>query len=255
MKKTLLIFVCALVFSSASIAQKQQSAKKVVSPRDATLTVSRIIEHFIQAAGGRTAWLGVKSQYGRGTIYVNSQVVGSVEVYVKAPNKALSIFRLPGGETRNGFDGERSWTRLPRAAAKYDPPEMQELRRCDSDMYKYLNFEKHFPRAKLIGKADVDGIPAYELDAIRADGKFPEKLYFDIRSGFLLRRDSVSLDATSSTLYYGDYREVDGIKMSFSQRIVLGQLVYESRVLEIKNNIQIDDAIFDLPPDDQKTAE
>jgi hypothetical protein len=103
--------------------------------------VSQIIEHFIKAIGGRTAWLKVKTQYAAGIIEVPSTGnKGTYEVYSKAPTKSLAIMRFTNGEFRFGFDGQKSWRQAQHDEAQYDPPEKQEASRRDSDFYKYLNF-------------------------------------------------------------------------------------------------------------------
>jgi hypothetical protein len=110
---------------------------------------------------------------------------------------------------------------------------------------------KHFPNAKVVRVEDIDGEKAYVVEAIPVGEKLPELLYFNVRNGLLVRRDTSSVDnvgkKTTDIQYYDDYREVDGIKVAFSQRIIQSGIVILSKHTEVKNNITIDDAMFNPP--------
>ncbi len=216
-----------------------------------TPTALEIVERSIQAVGGRDAWLKTKTQYAAATL----EVVGSenkitVEIYSKAPNLGLMIMKLGDNIlSRSWSDGEKSWSQIREGKIEDDPPEKQTgQKKRDSDFYKYLNFKKHFPICKVIGIKEVEGAKAYLIEATPAGEKFPERLYFDVRTGFLLLRDTGHEDSegkkTEDLVYYYDYGEVDGVKVAFRLRMVQGDTTILAKVTNVKNNLPMDDAIF-----------
>lgn len=244
-----------IIFSTLSQATGVASNPRLdlgSNERSQLPTVSQVIERFLRAVGGRAAWLKVKTQYAAGTIEVPATGnKGTYEVFSTAPYKVLTILRFTTGEFRFGFDGKKSWTQAQQGQARYDPPEKQAASRRDLDFYKYLNFKQHFPSAGVTGIEEVEGAKAYVVEAIPAGEKLPERLYFNISTGLLVRRNTFSEDSagrkTMDTQYYDDYRQVDGIKAAFSQRIIQGGVTILTKHTEFKNNIPIDDAIFNLP--------
>jgi hypothetical protein len=118
-----------------------------------TPTALEIVERFIQAVGGRDAWLKTKTQYAAGTL----EVIGSdnkitVELYAKAPNLGLTIMKMGNNIINSfGFDGEKAWIQTQEGKIQDVPPEMQAGQKRDSDLYKYLHFKEHFPDSKVIG--------------------------------------------------------------------------------------------------------
>jgi len=94
-------------------------------------------------------------------------------------------------------------------------------------------------------------------------------MYFDTETGLLVRRDanqriqSLNIGAdgvvqrrfsyTEGLTYFGDYREVEGVKQPFlvNSTLLIGpqkipQLVTE-RIYEIRHNIPVDSARFEMP--------
>ena len=220
-----------------------------------TPSASKVVERFIEAVGGRSAWLKINSQFAAGHLEVlGGGRTATYEVYSKTPNQSLLVMkRSSGGEIKLGFDGQRAWHQIGRYEAQYEPPEKQAARKRDSDFFKYLNFEKHFPRAKVTGIGDVEGSQAYIVEAFPAGGKFPERLYFEVGTGLLVRSDTYT-DETGGragplliVTYYLDYRAVAGIKVAFVLVINQPDVTIISRHSRVENNLVIDDTTFRKP--------
>jgi hypothetical protein len=101
------------------------------------------------------------------------------------------------------------------------------------------------------GIEEVEGAKAYVVEATPAGEELPERLYFNVHTGLLVLRDTSHEDSDGKKvpdmLYYDDYREVDGIKVAFSLRIVQGNITVMTKQTEVKNNFAMDDLIFNLP--------
>jgi zinc protease len=215
-----------------------------------TPTALEIVERFIQAVGGRDAWLKIKTQYATGTIEVKgSDNKITVEIYGKAPNLVLTEMKMGNSIiSRVGFDGEKGWNQAQNGNIQSIAPEKQASQKRDSDLYKYLHFKEHFPDSKVVGIKEVEGAKAYLIEAIPAGEKFPERLYFDVSTGFLLLRDTGHEDGegkrTADLVYSYDYEEVDGVKLPFRLKILQGDTTILAKITNVKNNLPLDDAIF-----------
>jgi hypothetical protein len=178
-------------------------------------------------------------------------VKGTFESYAKATNQSFLVMKFPGAEIRTGFDGKKSWTQIGQDPAQYDPPEKQRPNQPEHDFHKYLNFKKHYPNAKVLGIEEVEGVKAYVVQAAWVSGRHPQKFFFDIKTGLLILRDDgyVGEDGVKkvSLMYYSDYRQVGGVKLACGLRIVQDDIVLITKYLEVKHNIAIPDAIFNLP--------
>lgn len=247
-----LILIIVSAHSPVTAVASNRGLDYRINQRGRTPTVSQVVERFLRAVGGRAAWLKIKTQYAEGTIEVPATGnKGRFKAYLKAPTKSLVIMKFASGEFRVGFDGQRSWSQGQAGGAQYDPPAKETASKRDHDFYKYLNFKQHFPNAKVTGVEEVEGQKAYVVEAMPVDEKLPERLYFNIVSGLLVRRDT-SREAgegkeTIDIQYYDDYRVVDGIKVAFGQRIIQGDVTIVTRDTEVRNNLVMDDAIFNLP--------
>jgi hypothetical protein len=247
-----LILIIISALSQAPTGASNRGLDYSINQRSGTPTVRQVIERFLQAVGGRASWLKIKTQYAAGIIEVPA--TGNkctFEAYLKAPNKSLVIMRFASGEFRAGFDGQRSWSQAQQGGAQYDPPAKQAASKRDKDFYKYLNFKQHFPNARVTGIEEVEGAKAYVVEAMPVNEKLPERLYFNIGSGLLVRRDIIREDGegkkTTDIQYYDDYRELDGIKVSFGQRLIQSNITVVTIYTEFKNNLVLDDAIFNMP--------
>lgn len=79
-----------------------------------TPSASKVVERFIEAVGGRSAWLKITSQFAAGHL----EVLGGgrtemYEVYTKPPNQSLVVMRRSSrGEIKMGFDANEPGIKL-----------------------------------------------------------------------------------------------------------------------------------------------
>ena len=91
---------------------------------------------------------------------------------------------------------------------------------------------------------------AYVIEAKPASGP-SEKLFFDVRTGLLVRRYTESdtfLGKLPLQTDYEDYREVDGIKQPFLIHWSFPGRTWGRKIVEIKQNVALDDTKFNPPP-------
>ncbi len=117
-------------------------------------------------------------------------------------------------------------------------------------LFSDLKLKEQFTRMN-VRKDKVDGRDAYVIVATRVDTK-RERLFFDAETGLLLRRATVTqtpLGLIPQESNYEDYREVDGVKIPFTIRILTVDQGSTStrKYTEIKVNAPVDDSTFNKP--------
>ncbi|MGA2214295.1 MAG: hypothetical protein ABSH31_13560, partial [Bryobacteraceae bacterium] len=78
---------------------------------DALPGVQTVMDHWIAATGGRTAWEARHNLVEHATLDFSKQgLKGSLTVYEAAPDKYLGVTELPGiGKIASGSNGEVAW--------------------------------------------------------------------------------------------------------------------------------------------------
>jgi photosynthetic reaction center cytochrome c subunit len=92
------------------------------------------------------------------------------------------------------------------------------------------------------------------------EGKTPLKLYFDEKSGLLvrlLRFGETPLGRLPTQIDYADYREAGAVKIPFRWTLARTSGRFTIQVSEVKQNVPVDDTKFakpPAPPEEQKGA-
>jgi hypothetical protein len=225
-------------------AQLSASAKPAeTKPAEALPSVDEVLDHYVQAIGGKAAVQAQSSCVMKGTLAVPSYGAdGTIVIYGKAPNKQLTeIASATLGNSRVGFNGAMAW--------QEEDGEVKDLSvfpKREADFYFPLKLRELFPKIEVKGKEKVGNIQAWRLEAPR--GGTPKRWYFDVESGLLLRTEVRSAEGEllkSET--YEDYRAVDGVKIPFTIRSIEDHVEAITKLSEVKHNVQIDDAQFEKP--------
>jgi len=172
-----------------------------------------------------------------------------LEVYEKAPNKTLTIFRAPPGTNQMGFDGAIGWTKTPEQGLREETGDQLEMIKSEAEFYKVLKIKERYTRLTLLGLAQLNDREAYVIEAAPPRGQ-PEKLYFDRQSGLLVRIDHVmerGQDKMQMQTYFEDYRIIDGVKLPFTIRRARPNFTWTYQFDEIKFNLPLDDSKFTKP--------
>jgi carboxyl-terminal processing protease len=220
----------------AKLAPATENAKEPQVPGQPS--ASQVIDHYLEAIGGKKALDKLTSRVSVGTVELKSMGLGgSVEMYEQAPNKSSVMIFIEGlGTIQETFDGTIGWLQHPLQGYVRLPREAVKLTK-DADFHQERRLLDLSPSLRLIGKEKVGERETFVLQP----GKDGEKWYFDVENGLLLRHGDS---------FFDDYRDVGGIKLPF--KIVddatygLGIVV---RLSEIKHNVPIDQTKFMEYPD------
>ena len=249
---SLFIFITA-VAASAQVPQKTPDTKAAGPAQAATVapTVEQILDRYVQALGGRAAIEKLNTREAVGTFTIaGTPLKGTVESYGKAPNKLAIFTRVPGlGDIFEGYDGTVSWSFDPTNGLRERTGLELAQSQFDAEFYKDMKLKELYSKMELKGTEKIGGREAYRIIATAPKGS-PEKLYFDVQTGLLVRNDAVREGPQGKTafeVYFDDYREVDGIKFPFVQRWTTSDYSATIKYDSVKHNGAIDDSKFSKP--------
>ena len=209
-------------------------------------SVKQILERYVQALGGADALNKINTRIVKGSRIGADNVLVPEEVYQKAPDKLLTITSYPQVVFSNGFNGTVAWGHSSRDGATPLPDQLIAQIKRDAVFYKELKTDQIYSSLTLLGKTPVRDADAYVIEAKPPDGPI-EKLFFDVKTGLLVRRyteSSTPLGKLPLQTDYEDFREVDGIKQPFLIHWSFPGRVWGRKIDEIKQNVSLDDAKF-----------
>ena len=210
----------------------------------------KILTNYISAIGGEKALSKIENIVSKSdALFVEAGLTINREMVQDKTNKLyIKVYSPQTGELFRGFDGETFWEKSRSAIRVID----------DENRMSYLN-EFAFMRFAL-WKKNLFDFEYLGLDSI--DGKvFPgivvktiygvkETWYFNT-TDYLLSYTKEQLEMTRGEITvitkFDDYREVDGVKHSFTQSIKMGERNRKITYSSILQNQVIDPEIFAKP--------
>jgi len=217
-------------------------------------TADQILDKYIQAMGGADALSKLTSFSAKGTHMAYAETDKSpVDVWAKAPAQRTVIIHSPADDSSTVYDGRTGWVAAP---ATERPVQVFELTDGDLDGAKLdaaVTFPAHIKQAltgwRVGPKATIDDHEALVVQGT-ANGRFPVNLYFDSKSGLLVRvvRYTESpLGLNPTQVDYADYRDVAGVKVPFKWTVTWldGKSIFE--LSEVQPNVAIEAAKFAKP--------
>jgi hypothetical protein len=212
-------------------------------------SVSQILDRYIEALGGVQALTKITSRIAKGSRIGADGILVPEEVYQKAPDKILTVTSYKDVVFSNGFNGKMGWGHSTKDGPLPLPDQAVARLRTDGVFYKELKTAELYSKLTLLGKVTIDNSEAYLIQATPVDG-LPEKLFFDVRTGLLLRRYTETetiLGKLPLQTDYEDYREIDGVKQPFLIHWSLPGRIWGRKIDEIKQNVTLDDTKFNPP--------
>jgi hypothetical protein len=215
-------------------------------------SADRILDKYLQATGGRAAWQKLHSRVSKGTVEVpDMKMSGTAEMYEKAPDLALVKIVISGSTFLEGFNGNEAWSSDPKDGLHTQTgPQLAETRR-ESDFRLPVDFRQLYPKVVTSGERNVDGRPAYEVQATPVEGGEPDRAYFDEQSGLLVRMVTHHHNDDGTTELFAedfeDYRPVDGVKIPFTIHQTGSQVDFTIHLDEVQQNVALDDSRFSRP--------
>jgi zinc protease len=228
MKLTLYIAVLALLVGTRVLGQT------------ATPTVDQILDKYIEAIGGKAAFDKLTNRVMIGS-FENPRLTVPLEIYAKPPDLRVEI--LGFGEASQGFNGDVGWSMnvTENGLRELTGPALARFRR-QAIFNREVKIREQFDRLTTAGKVRIGDRETYVVEGVAA-GVGTTKLFFDVRTGLLVRQS-----VGANEVDFEDYREVDGVQLPFTiRRKIPDTGTFSSTFREIKHNVPIDGAKFSVP--------
>jgi outer membrane lipoprotein-sorting protein len=209
----------------------------------------------IEALGGEAALARHHNSVMKGTMSV-SGVDMSATIYSAEPNLSYTLFESEMiGRMESGCNGEVAWdmSTMQGASAK----EGKELEKAifDAAFNAELHWRDRYTSIDVQGEEELDGVTCYKVVLAPAVGD-SITAYVDAETWLTVRTETVSnsdMGSISIVADPSDYREVDGVKVPFSTKIVLmGAQEMTTTIESIEFNVEIPEGVFDVPEEVQE---
>jgi photosynthetic reaction center cytochrome c subunit len=216
-------------------------------------SANQILDKYVLAIGGEQAFHKLTSRVAKGSRIGADGVLVPEDVYQKAPNKILTIVTYPKVVFSTGFNGIAGWGNSSQDGVRDLPPPVLAQLKTDAEFYKEIKMKVLYRKLNVVGKSTVADNEVYVVEATPKDAPpagRPEKLYFDVRTGLLVRRyleSETIMGMFPLQTDYSDYRDVDGIKQPFLIRWSMPGRSWGRQIAEMKQNVTLDDAQFNAP--------
>ena len=201
--RTLITLAAALLLSASAFA--------------ADLTVDEILAKNLDARGGAEKWKGVQSYRLTGKMGVGGGMEVPFTMTKKRPEMLRIDFSFQGMNGIQAYDGKTAWAVMP-FLGKKDPEEMsgdqlkgvKEQSVFDDQMWDYKGKGN---TVELLGKADIEGTPAYKLKLLTKEGT-ESTVYVDTETFLTVKVESklkVQGQEVEGESSIGNYQEFDGV--------------------------------------------
>jgi photosynthetic reaction center cytochrome c subunit len=227
---------------------------KLLPPVSDEPSADQILDKYVQALGGAQNLAKVTSFAAKGTSQAYAELAYPFEMYAKAPNQVTTTTHTEAGDRTTAFDGRNGWVAMPTDDKPIPllPLIQGDLvgARLDAAVCFPASLKQALTQWRVTTPIMINDKDVEVVQATADGGRTPVNLYFDSKSGLLVRQvrytdTKVGLSATQ--VDYDDYREVNGVKMPYKWTVswLDGQTTYTAT--QIQANVAIDAAKFAKP--------
>jgi photosynthetic reaction center cytochrome c subunit len=211
-------------------------------------TADQVFSKYIDAIGGEAAVAKVTTRVEKGNTVVG-ETKTPIELYLKAPNKRVSISHGQNGDSITAFDGSAGWQGGGRGGARAMAPIDSMSAMIDAALPFPTNLKTLFQQPRV--RTDKIDDKEYYVVSGRGPGTPAQvRLYFDEQTGLLtrvVRLNDAGLGNTPVQVDYTDYRVADGIRIPFKWTLSRPQGRFSIQVDTVQQNVPVDDAKFVKP--------
>jgi hypothetical protein len=205
--------------------------------------IDELLASYLKVIGGMKAHKRHTTRTVEGTMtFPGAADPIKMTITAKAPNLNHVTLDVPGfGEVREGFDGKRAWKSSPGEGVVQVQGEELEIKRRNSNFYRYLDLKSDFKTLTYVGRETVKGVVYDVVKATGEDG-YEETIHFDARTHLMhfVKRPDAAIEM-------GGYRKVDGIMMASSIVVAAGGVEFAMTIKEVSFEEKVDDALFAMP--------
>lgn len=226
----------------AEAAAKEAGAS--AQPPDA----DQVLSKYVAALGGADAIHKITTRVAQGHISAFGRET-PIDLYMKAPNRRMSVMHAPNGDSITAFDGAGGWLGNSGHPPRQMSPLEAEAAALDAEFYFATRIPQIFQRVRPVRPEKIGDREAWQLLGLRP-GQPPVRLYFDQSTGLLVRLvryTETPVGRNPTQIDYADYREVDGVKIPFRWTLARPGGRFTIQVDQVHQNVPVDDSKFVRP--------
>lgn len=214
-----------------------------------------IVSKVLKAVGGKDKVLAVKNisnAFKASVTTPGGDMVLDAKLVLAYPDRMRLDVVTPMGTMVQVLDRDKGWMSGPQGVMDLQASQAEELRKqIQFDQLSVLKaLASGSAGAQYIGEIDLDGKKVHDVIVTMGDDAIAH-LYVDPSDNMVVgnMRKMVTMEGpTDVTEAYSDFRDVNGIKMSFaSVQRAGGKTISSTKVTEIKINPPLDAATFQKP--------
>ena len=212
-------------------------------------TVDQILDRYIKALGGSQALDKIKTRTRRGSVEV-AGLKGTFELHEAAPNKSLLLGSLPPplGSVHQAFDGTIGWVKNQNGVFEMRGEGLTQAQR-EANFFFDIKLKEQYKTMSVVGRERLGNREFHVIEGTLPDGQV-ERLFFDVESGFLVRRyweTPTYFGQLPNSSDFDSYRKVGNVWSPFVIRRSRGGQTFLQTITELKLNAKIDESIFKKP--------
>lgn len=231
----------------------------------AELTADQIVQKQTEALGGLEKLKSIQSVKATGKAsLMGGQLEAPVVMQAKRPTSVRMEMDIQGKSFVQAFDGTTSWTINPFGGSSDPQKSNDEDTKAARDDAEFVDgalvdYKSKGNAVELVGKEDVDGVPAYKLKVTKKSGSIEydyidAKTFLPIKSTGTRKQMGQEFEFESRP---GNFKTVNGVLMPFTlEQKVSGKPMMQLTLDKIEANVPMDDSLFRFPekPKEDKKA-
>lgn len=215
---------------------------------DVKPTVDQIVDKYILALGGTAKLAKITTRTIKASrIEPDGKKTEPETVWYKT-GKYVASTTYDKIAVTEGYSGTDAWKRGENSFIDLKADEAEQIKR-EAELFTPANFNAIYPKMDFRLLDRIDGRDVYLVTATTA-GNVRERLYFDVQTGFLVRRSVVTPTMFGNFIYqvdYADYKDFGGVKVPTTIRYAMPNIRWTRKVLEVKNNGPVEEVRFAKP--------
>jgi hypothetical protein len=228
--------------SDAPMAPETPAAAPATMP-----TADQVLAKYYDAVGGADKLAKVTTRVEKGNTIVGANKT-PIDIYMKAPNKRVSVTHGQNGDNFTAYDGTAGWMG-GRGGARDMSVVDSRSSMVDASLAWPTNIKAIFPQMRV--RTDKIGDKEYYMVTGRGPNAPAQvRMYFDEQTGLLtrvIRYNETGLGYMPVQIDYADYRDADGIKIPFRWTLSRPGGRFSIQIDSVQQNVPVDDAKFAKP--------
>ena len=218
-----------------------------ISTQSAATNPSLLLNRYVAAIGGESALRAVRTRLSEGRFDNGRGLKTRFVLYEEAPNKRTTVVGTDPIDADHGsgrgFDGIAAWDKnfVGTGLRTLQGRELVDFTR-DADMLRPLHFLEGCTSSTVEPDSDGDAVVCRTAEGDQF------RLVFRRDSGLLARQETVrAAGQTIISVAFDDYREIDGLRLPFSTRVMLPGAAITYTTDKVRVNQPIDPRVFTRP--------